>query len=153
LLCQPLGFFVILRDIDSLDLEDDRPRAIVAAGNHDPIVICPALHDRATLQRCVHIPADGIPGFAAELSIHQVIEIILLRRALEEKGIARFEERTRARLGISQILFLKVWKTLRFQNRYPAFVLHIAASLSFHFFYNGPRVKTSNEDLMVNVWL
>ena len=34
LLRQPLPLLVILRDVDALDLENDRPRAVVAAGEY-----------------------------------------------------------------------------------------------------------------------
>ena len=34
LLCQPRGFLVILRNVNALDLENDRPRAVVTAGDH-----------------------------------------------------------------------------------------------------------------------
>ena len=49
LLRQPCGFLVILRDIDALDLEDDRPCAVVAAGDHHAVVVGPSLHDRTAL--------------------------------------------------------------------------------------------------------
>ena len=103
MLCQPLGFFVILRDIDSLDLEDDRPRAIVAAGDHHAVIICPALHDGAPLECRIHIAVDGVPCLTTELAVHQMVEIVLLWRAFEKKGIARFEERAGPGLGIGQI--------------------------------------------------
>jgi hypothetical protein len=60
-----------------------------------------------------------------------MIEIIVLRCAIEEKGITRFEERAGAGHGIGQILFLKFRKTLCFQNRYFAFVLHRFSFLPF----------------------
>ena len=55
----------------------------------------------------------------------QVIEIVLLRCALEQEGIARFEEWAWARLGVSQILLLKFRKALRLQYGYFAFMLHV----------------------------
>ena len=93
LLCQPSFFFQSFWNVDAFDLEDDRPRAVVAAGNHHAVIIGPALHDRSALKRSIDISADGVPRLAAELSVHQVIEIILFRCALEYKGIARMEER------------------------------------------------------------
>ena len=83
LLRQPLPLLIILRDVDALDLENDRPRAVVAAGDHHAVVVRPALHNGASLQCRVHVPADGVPRLTAELTVHQVIEIILLRRAFE----------------------------------------------------------------------
>ena len=60
-----------------------------------------------------------------ELTVHQVVEIILLRCAFKQEGIARFEERARAGPPIGQILLLKLRKALRFQDRNLTFVLHI----------------------------
>ena len=114
MLLQPLPLFVILRYIDALDFEDDRPRPIVAAGDHHAVVIRPALHDGAALQSRVHISADGIPGFTAELAVHQVIKIILLGCALEQKSIAHVEERAGAGFGISQVLLLIVSEALKY---------------------------------------
>ena len=73
-----LPLFIILRDINPLNLEDDRPGAVIAAGDHHPIIIGPALHDGTTLQGRINIAADGIPCLPAEFAIHQVIEVILL---------------------------------------------------------------------------
>ena len=91
--CQPLSFFVCFRDVDPLDFKDDRPRSIVAAGDHYAVVISPAFHDRTALQRCVYIAADGVSGFSEEFTIHQVIEIILLRGALEDELVSHIEKR------------------------------------------------------------
>ena len=118
------------REGDSLDPEDDRPRAVVAAGDHHSVIVGPALHDGAALQRGIYIPADGIPGLAAELPVHQMVEIVLLRCAFQQEGVARFEKRTRTGPGVCQILFLKLGKTLCFQNRDPAFMLYALFSLS-----------------------
>ena len=41
LLFQPLAFFFIFRNIDAFDLEDDRPRAVVAACDHHTVVVGP----------------------------------------------------------------------------------------------------------------
>jgi len=48
-------------DIDALNFEDEWPRSVVAAGDHDPVVLCPAVHNGTALQRGVDIAADGIP--------------------------------------------------------------------------------------------
>ena len=45
LLCKPRGFLVILRNIDALNLEDDRSHAIVVTGTHHAVVVRPAIHD------------------------------------------------------------------------------------------------------------
>ena len=55
--------------------------------------------EKTALQCRVHILADGIPRLTAELAVHQVVEIILLRCTFELEGIARFEERARAGFG------------------------------------------------------
>ncbi len=54
-----------------------------------------------------------------------MVEIILLRCAFEQEGIARFEERARAGFRIGQILLLKLRKALRFQYRNLTFMLHV----------------------------
>ena len=131
LLFQPLFLFFGFRDVDPLDLEDHRSGAIVAAGNHHPLVVGPLVHDRPTLQGGVDIPADGIPRLSAELSIHQVVKIILLWGALEQKGISLLKAGTRARLGICQILLLVLREHLGLQYCDSAFVLHLSSSSSF----------------------
>ena len=52
--------------IDSFNFENDRSCAVVAAGDHDFIVIHPTVHDAPALQRRVDITADGVPRFRAE---------------------------------------------------------------------------------------
>ena len=74
----------------------------------------------------VRVLLMGIPRLTAELAVHQVVEIVLLRRALEQERISRFEERARTGLWISQKLLLKVRKALCFQYGDPAFMLHNA---------------------------
>ena len=136
LLRQPLGLLFILWDIDALDLKNNRPCAVVAAGNHHAVVVRPALHDGAALQRRIDIAADGIPRLAAKFTIHQVIEIVLLRRALEQKSVTWLEERAGAGFGIGQIPLLKVRKALRFQNGYLDSCCIILPFLrSFQFFH------------------
>lgn len=60
LLCQPLPLLVRLRNVDTLDFEDDRPCAVIAAGNHNPVVGGSALHDGTTLQNCINLATDGL---------------------------------------------------------------------------------------------
>lgn len=52
--------------IDSLNLKNDRPGAVVAAGNHDAVVLRPSMHDAAALKCSINIAADGIPCLGAE---------------------------------------------------------------------------------------
>lgn len=134
LLCQPFPFLIIFRNVNALDLEDDRSRPIITAGDHDLVIIRPALHDRSTLQHRINIAADCVPGLATEFAIHQVVKIILLRCALQYEFVTHVEEGTGAGLGIGQILLLIIGKTLLFQNGDLTFVL-----------YNG----TSSIDLLV----
>ena len=58
LLCQPLPLIIVLRNVDALDLEDDRTRAVITAGDHHAVVVRPAFHDGAALQRRIDIPAE-----------------------------------------------------------------------------------------------
>ena len=53
-----------------------------------------------------------------------MIKVILLRRTFQQKGVTGLEKWTWSGLGVSQVLFLKLRKTLRLQNRDLAFVLH-----------------------------
>ena len=55
-----------------------------------------------------------------------MIEIVLLRCAFKQEGVARFEERTRAGLRIGEVFLLKVRKAFCFQNCDSAFVLHVS---------------------------
>jgi hypothetical protein len=55
LLGQPFLFLLVLRDVDTLQLEDDGTGAIVAAGYHNALVVSPPVHDGAALQRCVDV--------------------------------------------------------------------------------------------------
>ena len=65
------------------------------------------------------------------LLLHQMIEIILLRCTLEQKGIARLEEWAWAGFGVGQILLLQIRKAFRLQNCNSAFVLHMAFSFPY----------------------
>lgn len=114
LLLQPLALFLVLRNIDPFYLEDHRPGTVITAGNHHTVIVCPALHYGAALQCRINIPADGIPRFTAEFSVHQMVKVILLRRSLQDKFISCLKERTGAGLRISQIFFLQLWKDFRF---------------------------------------
>ena len=94
LLFQPFPFLVILRDVDPFDLENDRPCAIITAGDHDVVIVGPAFHNGAALQSGVHIPADRIPRFTAEFTIHQMVKVILLWSTLQNKLVSHIEKRT-----------------------------------------------------------
>ena len=60
LLCQLGSFFIILRDAYAFNPENDRPGVIVAADNHYPVIVRPALRDRTALESRIYISADGI---------------------------------------------------------------------------------------------
>ncbi len=85
---KPKPFFFRLRNIDPLNFENDRPGAIIAAGDHHAFVICPFVHNGAALQRGVNISADRVPRLAAEFSIHQMIEVIAFSRSFQNKCIS-----------------------------------------------------------------
>lgn len=53
------------RDVDALQLEDDRAGAVVAAGDHEAVVARPAVHDGAALQRRVDVARDAVPRLGA----------------------------------------------------------------------------------------
>ena len=124
LLRKPFFLLFRFRDIDAFDFENDRPRPIIAAGDHNPLIIGPAMHDRTALQGRIHIAADGIPGLPAEPTIHEMVEIILLRRPFQNESIPLFKTGTFSGIRIRQIFLLIRRKYLRFQDRDPAFVLH-----------------------------
>ena len=42
------------------------PCSIIAAGNHDAVILCPTMHYTATLKCCVYVMTDSIPCFRAE---------------------------------------------------------------------------------------
>lgn len=95
---QPLRFLVYLRDIDALDLEDDGPRAVVAAGDHHAVVVGPALHNGAALQRRIDVAAHRVPRLAArevpaadEGTLTQVVEAVVFRCALKLEYLPRLE--------------------------------------------------------------
>ena len=125
LLLQP-GFLLLrLRDVDALDLKDDRPRTVIATGDHHTVVVGPPLHDGPSLQGGVHVPTDGVPGLPAELAVHQVIEVILLGRPFEQEGVPFLEEGARTRMGIGQVFLLVIREALGLQYGYLALVFHL----------------------------
>ena len=93
-------------NVDTLDLEYNRSCAVVAAGDHHTIIIRPVAHDRTALQSRVHISADSVPRFTAELTVHQVVEIVLFRRPFQHKGVTHIEERAFAGLRVRKVLLL-----------------------------------------------
>ena len=113
-----------------LYVKNDRSRAVIAASDHHPVIVGPALHDGAALQRRVYIPADRVPRLAAELSIHQMIKIILLGRAFQQKLIAHVEKRTRPGFWVGQVLLLIFGKAFLVQNCNLTLVLHTSAPYS-----------------------
>ena len=109
----------------------------------------------------VYIPADGIPSFAAKLTIHQVA-IVLLRRTIERESIARFEEQEGAGLGIGQILLLKLWKALSFTQRSSSFAASVgsaigsvakAAKRSGCFFTMSARISFASRQIFIMIFM
>ncbi len=125
LLLQPGFFLLSLRDVDALDLKDDRPRTVIATGDHHPVIVGPPLHDGPTLERGVHVPADGIPGLPAEAAVHQVVEVILPGRPLEQESVPFLEEGARTGMGIGQVFLLVIREALGLQDGYLALVFHL----------------------------
>ena len=111
---KPCSFFFAFGNVDSFDLENDRSCAVITACDHHTVVVGPTLHNGAALKSSVHIPADSIPFFTAELTVHQMIEVILLWRSFEQKSISYIEEGARARIWISQVLLLIVSEALKY---------------------------------------
>ncbi|EEB36127.1 hypothetical protein ANHYDRO_01038 [Anaerococcus hydrogenalis DSM 7454] len=70
LLFQPQLFFLILWNVNPLDLEDNRACSVITAGDHHSVVICPLANNGATLQCRIYISADGILCLSAEFSVH-----------------------------------------------------------------------------------
>ena len=113
---KPFAFLVIFREIDALDLKDHRTGPVIAAGDHHAVIVCPAMHDGAALKRGIDIAADGIPCLAAEIPVHEMIKVVLLGRAPQDKGVARLEERSGTGHRIGQVLLLKIRKTFGFKD-------------------------------------
>ena len=59
LLFQPQLFFLILRNVNPLNLENKGACAVITADDHHSAVICPLAHNGAAMQRCINISADG----------------------------------------------------------------------------------------------
>ena len=130
--------------IDSFNFENNRSCTVVAAGNHDFIVIHPTVHDAPSLQRRVDVAADGVPRFRAErhtlrsavrcsrrlqaaflrrtgfhkCSSTHVPEIISLIVAIKHKLIANTVTRTLAAVRHGAVLRLQLWKQLFVQYGY-----------------------------------
>ena len=51
--------FLILRNVNPLNLENKGARAVITADDHHSAVICPLAHNGAAMQRCINISADG----------------------------------------------------------------------------------------------
>lgn len=114
-----------LRDVDALDLKDDRPRTVIATGDHHTVVVGPPLHDGPSLQGGVNVPADGIPRLTAELAVHQVIEVILLGRPLEQESVPFLEEGAWTRMRVREVFLLVIREALGLQYGYLALVFHL----------------------------
>lgn len=125
LLLKPFLLFLVLRYVDALYLEDDRACAVVAAGYHHALIVGPAVHDVAALQGGIDIATHSIPRLTTEPAVHQMVEVVLLRRTVKDERIARLEARTWSRLGVGKILLLELWKHLGFENSYFALMPHV----------------------------
>ena len=76
------------------------------------------------MQRGVDIAADRVPGFPAESAVHQVIKIVPLRGAFQQKNVALFEKGTGAGFRIGQILLLVFGEHFGIEHGDAALMLH-----------------------------
>lgn len=60
-----ITLFVPFGDVNALELEDYRARAIVAAADHLVLPLHPSPHNRSALQARVDVARDGIPRLGA----------------------------------------------------------------------------------------
>ena len=106
--------------------EDDWTCAVGAAAYHFVLTSHPAFHDRATLQTCIDIAADGIPSLRAmrylratsyslgvSRCLYQSIqaampEMVVLLVTLKNELIAHVITGTHARIGVGTILLLQL---------------------------------------------
>ena len=56
---------IVFGDVDARELEDDRPRAVVTAGDHHAVVVRPAMHDGTAGERRIDVARNAIPGLRA----------------------------------------------------------------------------------------
>jgi len=59
LLFQPQLFFLILWNVNPLNLKNKGVCAVITADDHHSAVICSLAHNGAAMQRCINISADG----------------------------------------------------------------------------------------------
>ena len=158
--------------IDSFNFENDRSCAVVAAGDHDFIVIHPTVHDAPSLQRRVDVAADGIPRFGTErnalrsavrcsrrlqaafvrrtgfhkCSSTHVPEIIPFIVAVKQEFITNMVAGAFAAVRHGAVLRLQIWKQLFVQYGYFYSVFHrvslLANSNSLCSRYKGFRKYT-----------
>ena len=62
--------------IHALYFENNRARAVVAAGNHHLFIVRPAAHNGAALQRRIHIAADGVPRLGAKFAVQHMHKVV-----------------------------------------------------------------------------
>ena len=96
-------------NIDSFNFEDNRSCTIVAAGDHDLVIIHPAMHDAPALQRRINISADGVPCLGAERNALR--SAVCRSRRLQTAFVRRtgFHKRSRPHVPeiISRIVAIK----------------------------------------------
>lgn len=137
--------------VDAFYLENDRARAVVAAGDHCVLVAHPAPHYRAPLQTRIDITRYGVPGLGTErllrpsgnligisLSPDESVQsampvVIALIIAKENEFISFVIDRTFARTRIGAILPLVFGIELRVKHRDFNFVFHRQNSSSSKF--------------------
>ena len=117
----------VFRNVDAFDLEHDRTGAVVAAGDHDALVVSPVLHDGAACKRRIDVAADGVPCLRAgegrvELS-PEVVEVVLSGLALEQVFLSDFKAGAGTAFGVCEIVLLELGEQLLIDDRHFALVL------------------------------
>lgn len=109
---EPRAFCVIFGFVEAFDLKDDWPRAVIAASDHDAVVICPSVHDRAALKGGVYISADAVPGFCAGKFgfpvASEMPEIIFAICAFKNEFVSDLKAWAHAALGIGKVFGLEI---------------------------------------------
>ena len=109
---KPGAFFFIFRFVKSFDFEDDWACAIIAASNHDAVVIGPSVHNRAALKCGIDISADAVPGFSTRKFRFPVAsempKIVFTVGALKNEFVADMKAWAHAAFWICKIFLLEI---------------------------------------------
>ena len=106
--------------IDAFQLENHRPRAVVATGYHDFFIVGPAAHDGASLKRGIYIPADAIPRLGTEPAMKHAEESLVV----DEEFLPFLEIRAFPRIRVGQIAIGQILEQFPSEHGNPAFVVY-----------------------------